>query len=270
MTAAEDAAARRKAWEEGGKTDYNKMVAEGVPGYQSTNPSITPGSGTGQDSPYANALAGATPSKSLYGASGSNPYAEIFQMATQAGGNPFGSVAGGASFNPFDPEAYTRGWGKTIQGAGMDPYANTPFMNYLGSLGQPISQNYLLNALAGSGGQSSPEQLVSGLQGAMGSPNMGMLQAGGALTSLRDLVNQYYNQTLDPSKQGMLAGLIGGWEENPNQMLQMLSSAMGGGLSGAGQGIMSYLNRLRGQWNLQDTDSPWVKYFFQNQMGGQG
>lgn len=51
---------RQAAWEAGGSTDYNKKVAEGEPGYQSTNPTITPGSGTGPGSPYALANPGSS------------------------------------------------------------------------------------------------------------------------------------------------------------------------------------------------------------------
>ncbi|GEM_PF-5563109 len=50
----------RRAWEAAGGTDYNKQVAEGKSGFQSTNPSVTFGSGTGSDSPWAQAESGGT------------------------------------------------------------------------------------------------------------------------------------------------------------------------------------------------------------------
>lgn len=49
-------------WVAGGSVDYNKKVAEGVPGFQSSNPSITYGSGTGEGTPYWKANMGDHPS----------------------------------------------------------------------------------------------------------------------------------------------------------------------------------------------------------------
>lgn len=49
-------------WKNAGSVDYNKMVAEGVPGYQSSNPSIEFGSGTGPGTAYYKANMGDHPS----------------------------------------------------------------------------------------------------------------------------------------------------------------------------------------------------------------
>ncbi|MGE5617852.1 MAG: hypothetical protein ACM3US_01190 [Sphingomonadaceae bacterium] len=266
MSAEDDARRRREEWEAAGRPDYNNLITDSsgnIIGYHSvdeTPPALRSESNAGY--PYTETdwtrntfldyfrqMAQKSTSSNYSGAN----------MSSTNPNDPFKGIAGAAFFNPFDPDSYTRGWGKTLQAGGINPLANTPFVNYLSSMAAPLASNYLLRAVLE--GNATPASLVGGLQEAYRNAGLGGLYAGDALASLKNLVGQYYGGQLS---NGMQMALLGNMAESPNYMMQVLGNALGGGLSGAARGIANYLQRLYGQWNLQDTDVPWLQYFFDN------
>lgn len=212
--------------------------------------------------------------------SGDRPFtAAAGNYATPAGGNPPASTSGVASmapptnqtidpnleagryYDPYKKESYNLGWAKTLQNAGAtDPYANTPYLNYMGTLAAPLAQNSLLRAvLSGQMGNDNPFASVQqGFQGAQGSD----LNAGSQLASFRNMAGSYFGDgqnTMNGSQLGFMRGL----EDDPNSAMQFLGN-MFGGVGGARDGIMSWLNKQLGLYNLQGqgpATSPWIQDF---------
>lgn len=226
-----DSKERWAAWLNGGGQDYNLNVFKGIPGYQSSNPSIFYGMSDAQKAAFPDSYwAGSTltpeqqsqvsAARQLYASkwgatqqSGSQGGQNMaFQntpanspWASQAGVKPLGaagSAAGGSPLGlepwmtnftePTNPSQTMAGWRNVLQGAGINPYGNNPFQRWMGEQSTVMPLAYRWMAeRLMNGGFNSPQDLAGQFKGFLSGGAPSLMGGGQLLQALKNSVGQY-------------------------------------------------------------------------------
>jgi hypothetical protein len=261
------------AWLRGGAQDYNYNVFKGIPGYQSSNPSIFYGMSEAEQAPFGSSYwAGSTLSpeqqreveraRRLYASTGSGATnAQRAGFAQQSQGassmaptiNPQNAGATGApagsgdwwedwmvNYDPNDPESMASGWRNTLQGQGINPYGNNPYQRWLqdDNLMQPLIQRWLVSKYLGGGfSQTDPTDMYSQARGFLQGGRQPLMGGTDMLAALKNQVGQYLTPGPD-SVAGLasnpgLAPLVAALTTSDNFAKRLFTSILGAGSGGA-------------------------------------